>query len=286
MRIKLGVDTLSYHCRLANSEITLPEVVKEVARLGFDYLQLNAIHLADYSDAQFNALMDAAQQAGLSFTLSGGMVGRASDGDTVDQGVKRVADWLALARRLGSPYARVSSGFYRNELAGTPGLIRQEQEYVIQVARNAAAAKEGDEEILLENHSDFTPDEYVEIIQAVGPGSLGVFLDLINPISVLADPAETVTKLLPWSRSGHVKDYRMVSHYVEDRVHRRGFDVQWCYPGEGVADLRSLVGQISSADRAETYSLAIEGLDNYPGVADQEGRLGKSLAVLRTIIAA
>jgi sugar phosphate isomerase/epimerase len=286
MKIQLGVDTLCYHCRLANDEITLTEILAEVAGLGFDYVQLNAIHLDRYSDAEIEALVGAAAGAGLTFTLSGGMVGLASNGDSVDQGVDRVLTWLELARKLHSPYARVSSGFYRNELAGTPGLIKQEQEYVIQVASKAAESSAGDEDILLENHSDFTPDEYAEIIQTVGPDKLGVFLDVINPISVLADPAETVAKLLPWARSGHVKDYRMDSHYVEDRAHRRGFDVQWCYPGEGVADIASLIGQIASADRPETYFLAVEGLDNYPGVADQQERLRTSLTHLRPMIAA
>lgn len=34
MTIELGVDTLSYHCRLAEGEISLEDVMREVADLG------------------------------------------------------------------------------------------------------------------------------------------------------------------------------------------------------------------------------------------------------------
>ena len=286
MKVKLGVDSLTYHCRLAAHGVTLVEIVDEIADLGFEYLQLNAIHLDGYSDRHFDELLAAGDRAGITFTLSGGMVGRAADGDTVESGVARVLDWFALATRVRSPYMRVSSGFYRNELAGTPGLIKGEQQYVIAVATEAVKRHQGGEQLLLENHSDFTPDEYVEIIRTVGPEHLGVFLDVINPLSVLADPVETVEKLLPWAWTGHVKDYRMDSHYVPDRVHRRGFDVQWCYPGEGVADLSALIGRIVADYRSETYHLAIEGLDNYPDRDDQRERLGTSLTLLRDLVGA
>ena len=71
-------------------------------------------------------------------------------------------------------------------------------------------------QIILENHSDFTPEEYVEIIETVGTDNVGVFLDLINPVSTLSDPATVVPTLAPYAKAGHVKDYRFESHYVPD----------------------------------------------------------------------
>ena len=41
--------------------------------------------------------------------------------------------------------------------------------------------------LLLENHSDFTAAEYVDIVERIG--DVGVFLDMINPVSSFEDPA-------------------------------------------------------------------------------------------------
>lgn len=99
---------------------------------------------------------------------------------------------------------------------------------------------------------------------------------------MLLDPVPVVRQLAPWAPAGHVKDYRLISHYVEDRFHRRGFDVAYCYPGEGVADLTTLMGVLAERpDRGSPYLLSIEGLDNHPGVADQNERLAGSLDLLR-----
>jgi sugar phosphate isomerase/epimerase len=283
--IVLGVDTLSYHCRLAAGEISLEDVLREIADLGFAFVQLNAVHVRDRDTAGLEGLRALADDVGLGITLSGDVVGRVGNGDTIDGGVDRITRWVALAETLGSPFARVSSGFYRAELFDEPGLIAAEQRYVTDTLRRAVDDVPGDVQILLENHSDFTADEYAEIIAGVGSHRVGVFLDLINPISSLQDPLPVITRLAPLAPSGHVKDFRLVSRYVEDRFHRRGFDVQWCYPGEGVADLTSLVGVLAgSAERAEPYRLSVEGLDNHPGVADQRERLAASLTFLRTLV--
>lgn len=285
MEIRLGVDTLSYHCRLAAGEITLEEVVREVAGVGGSFVQLNAVHLRDQSPGQLDELRGLATHLRLGLTLSGDVVGRAGDGDTVESGVDRVLGWARLAVRLGSPFVRVSSGFYRNELLGSADRIRAEQRYVTDVLSATASRTPDTVRILLENHSDFTPDEYVEIIERVGSERVRVFLDVINPITMLLDPLPVVRQLAPWAPAGHAKDYRLVSRYVEDRFHRRGFDVQYCYPGEGVADLKALVGTLAASRQEGPYLLSVEGLDNHPGVADQRDRLTASLQFLRTLLA-
>jgi sugar phosphate isomerase/epimerase len=90
--------------------------------------------------------------------------------------------------------------------------------------------------------------------------------------------------LVPYAVCGHVKDYRFESIYVPDRYHRRGFEVLWCYPGEGAADLPRLLGELTSRPDDRTYFLAIEGLDSRAGVADQAKRLGASLGYLRGLL--
>jgi sugar phosphate isomerase/epimerase len=285
MKVALGVDTLSYHCRLAESEITVEEVFSEIRALQASYVQLDLHHVREYSLESLEGLRAHADDLGLEIRVSGDFVGTPRSGDTPAVGVARIAGWAKRASVLGSPVVRVASGFYRAELATQPELIKAEQEYVIatlQLAVDTDAAK--GTQIILENHSDFTPEEYVEIIEAVGSDRVGVFLDLINPVSTLSDPGAVVPMLVPYAVCGHVKDYRFESIYVPDRYHRRGFEVLWCYPGEGAADLPRLLGELTSRPDDRTYFLAIEGLDSRAGVADQMKRLGASLGYLRGLL--
>ena len=285
MKIALGIDTLSYHCRIQAGEITVEEVFDEIAELGCAYVQLDLHHVRQRSLDELGDLRAHADALGLRILTSGDFVGTPRQGDTPADGVKRIAGWIAQARAVASPIVRVASGFYRAELAGDPDAIRAEQRYVIDTLQLAAAELDTTGiVVVLENHSDFTPEEYSEIIAEVGDEHMGVFLDLINPIAVLADPLSMVAGLVPYAVCGHVKDYRFESHYVPDNYHRRGFDVQWCCPGEGVADLPALVELLIAKPGPGTYGLAIEGLDNYPGIADQHERLDRSLGVLRGII--
>ncbi len=157
--------------------------------------------------------------------------------------------WLERAVALESPILRVVSGFYRAELLGRPELIEAERRYVVSVLRGALpAADAAGVALLLENHSDFTVDEYRSLVAEAG-GSTGVFLDLINPIAALDDPCRSSRALAPLARAGHVKDYVFESIPTDDGYHRRGFAVRYRYPGEGVADLPLLVGVTAGRPR-------------------------------------
>lgn len=283
MALKLGVDTLSYHCRLDAGEISVEQVFRDTAELGFEFVQINVVHVRDRSDTELAALRGLADELGLAVHVAGEQMGYAHKGETPADGLRRILEWAEYSTAVGSPYLRISSGFYRQELTD-PALIAAEQRYVIDTLRLAATELAGTGiRLLLENHSDFTVAEYSRIIEEVGPDSVGVFLDVINPISTLADPLPVVTELVRWAPAGHVKDYRFESHYVEGGFHRRGFEIKWCYPGEGVADLAALVGAVASGHRSPDYHLSVEGLDNRRGVADQRDRLAAALATLRAI---
>jgi len=285
LHISLGVDTLCYHCRLSAGDIDLPRVIDEVADIGYSFIQFNTVHLERYDTDGLRELRRRATSRGLGVTLAGSNVGRAADGDTVESGLSKVLAWGGVAQALGSDYVRVSSGFYRTEMFRDGERIGREREYVIRVLTAVASEFERSGlKILLENHSDFTLEEYLSIIEGVSAANFEVFLDLINPITMLQDPGEVVEALLPYARAGHVKDYSFVSHYVEDGYHRRGYEVQYCYPGEGVADLDRLVGLLAADPRPGEFRLSVEGLDNHPDTADQIERLAASLDHLRRLV--
>ena len=133
--------------------------------------------------------------------------------------------------------------------------------------------------LLLENHSDFTAAEYVDIVERVG--DVGVFLDLINPVSSFEDPAPVIERLAPLAPAGHVKDYELVSDFVDDGYHRRGLGPALALPRARASPTCRRCSACCSAAAGGEFLLSVEGLDNRAGVADQVDRLRASLQAIR-----
>ena len=282
-KLRLGVDTLCWHMRLEAGAVTVEDVLAAASDLDCECVQVNLHHLRRRSVAEIERLRAGAPDIPL--LASGDFLGSARDGEPVEAGVDRVRGWLERAVALGSPVLRVASGFYRAELAGRPDLIRREQAFVTDVLdRTADEALACGVRLLLENHSDFTAAEYAAIVAAVGRERTGVFLDLTNAVAALEDPVAVVRELAPLAFAGHVKDFVLRSIQQPDSYHRRGFEVLYRYPGEGVAPLPDLVAAVLGAIGERELHLTIEGLDNGADVDDQRERVGRSLTYVRQLI--
>jgi sugar phosphate isomerase/epimerase len=282
MTISLGVDTLCWHMRLTAGAITIERVLEEAASLGVPVVALNLHHVRERSVARLRELRARTHGLGLRLLAQGDFVGSPRRGDDVSNGVTRNHEWIERAAALESPSLRLVSGFYRAELAAKPELIEAERRYVSDVlARASERARAAGLRLLLENHSDFTVDEYERIVTEVGRDRMGVFLDLINPIVTFDDPMRAIERLAPLASSGHVRDFELRSIQQPDNYHRRGFEVLYRYPGEGVAPVAALVTKLGQAVGDRPYDLIIEGLDSRPDVDDQVDRLRPALAHLR-----
>jgi sugar phosphate isomerase/epimerase len=285
-RLVLGADTLCWHLRLEHRELTLEEAFAEAAEAGAAFIQLSLHHTRDRSTAELPALAHRAGELGLRVLASGDPLGGVHRGESVATATARVEGWIERAAALGSPILRVASGFYRADLAGRPEAIEAERLWTVEALGAALdSARDAGVRLAIENHSDFTVAEYGSILRELGSEDVGVFLDLINPISALDDPVTVVRGLAPLAVAGHIKDYELRSIWTEGRYHRRGFSVLWRYPGEGAADLPALLDALAEGSSARELHLSVEGLDNAAGVADQVDRLRASLALIRDLTA-
>ncbi|HVF07514.1 MAG TPA: TIM barrel protein [Actinomycetota bacterium] len=285
MTISVGVDTLCWHMRIEAGAVTVEQVLEAAAELGVPVVTLNLHHVRDQSVAELERLRERAADLRLRLLAQGDFVGSPRKGDRPADGVSRIESWLERARALESPTLRLASGFYRADLAASPELIVDERRYVTAVLSGAAdlASQEGIR-LILENHSDFTVAEYEDIVRDVGADRMGVFLDLINPIVTFDDPISAIERLAPLAQSGHIRDFELRSIQQPDAYHRRGFEVLYRYPGEGVAPVHGLLGALARVVGDRPYDLLIEGLDSLADVDDQHERLARALAVVRDVL--
>jgi len=286
MTIAIGVDSLSWHMRLESGAVTVERILEDSASLAAPIVTLNLHHVRERSLAQLDELLGRARNLGLRLLAQGDFIGSPRGGDAVSAGVARVHAWVERAAALESPSLRLVSGFYRAELAGKPELIEAERRYVSEVLGRASdRARAANVRLLLENHSDFTVDEYERIVGDVGSDRMGVFLDLINPLVTFDDPTRAIERLAPLASSGHIRDFELRSIQQPDNYHRRGFEVLYRYPGEGVAPLAALVSKLARIVGDRPYDLLIEGLDSRADVDDQVVRLGPAIDHLRALLA-
>ena len=286
MTIALGVDTLCWHMRLEAGAITMEQVLDAASSLGAGVVAVNLHHVRDRATAALSELSARAAASGIRVLASGDFVGSPRRGDEPSAGAARVDRWLEGALALGSPTLRLASGFYRADLATQPELIEREREYVTAVLRLAApSASDAGVRLILENHSDFTVEEYERIVHDVGANEVGVFLDLINPIMTFDDPYRAIETLAPLARSGHIRDYELISVQQPDGYHRRGFDVRYRYPGEGAAPLQRLIDALTATVGDRPYDLLVEGLDSRADVDDQVERLAPAMETVRSMLA-
>jgi sugar phosphate isomerase/epimerase len=285
MTVSLGVDTLCWHMPLEAGLISVEDVLRDAASLGAPVVGLNLHHTRDRTVDAHVALRNLAGDLGLRLLAQGDFLGSPRLGDAPSVGVGRIRGWLDRARALHSPTLRLASGFYRAELAARPDLIEQERRYVTRVLLDARdEARASGVTLVMENHSDFLVTEYEAIVREAGTEAVGVFLDLINPIMTFDDPFRAIEVLAPLARNGHVRDFELISTYQPDRYHRRGFDVRYRYPGEGVAPLADLIGALSATVGDRPYDLLIEGLDSTADVLDQHERLKACMPLLRDLL--
>jgi sugar phosphate isomerase/epimerase len=286
-RLVLGADTLCWHLRLETGDIGLERVLEETASAGGQYLQLTLHHARDRSVEDLRGLTRRADDLGLRILASGDFLGGARFGDEPRLAAERVEAWLERAVALGSPLLRVTSGFYRADLADRPDAIEAERHWVIEaLGTSLPAARDAGVTLALENHSDFTAAEYRSIVEAVDDARARVFLDVINPVAALEDPVPVVAALAPFAVAGHVKDFELESIQTEGGYHRRGFSVLYRYPGEGIADLPRIWSALAAGLEGRELPIAVEGLDSRADVRDQAERLRRSFEHLRRLVPA
>jgi sugar phosphate isomerase/epimerase len=282
--IELGIDAYCWHSRLAAGEVTIAEVLETTASLGVAYLQVD-LGYARSAPGGIDAVRDRAEAAGLRLEANGGPIGRRYFEADSAAAAAKVGEWLREAEQLGCSSLLVHSGVYRPELEEVPGSEGEELAFVRDVLYRAAPAAERTGVLLmLENASDFKSDQLVGLFDEAGP-SMSLFLDLTNPYNVFEDPIEAIRKMAPLARAGHVKDFVLTSNWTPDRFHRRGFSLEFRYPGEGMTNLAGALAELVRSAAVEPFPLAVEGLDSEPGVDDQAPRLQASIGKLRSTIA-
>jgi sugar phosphate isomerase/epimerase len=292
--ISLGIDTSCWQERLFVGEVTIEDVIDDCVVIGCDFVHLGLRWLDSWEVGRVREFAEHAKAGGVGLEVMGGPISIGfCDGD-VAAGAARVEGWLRTAAELASQTLMVFSGCFRHEMVRHDGRIEAEMSHITAVLkRSAELAEQLGVQLLFENAGDFKAVEVERIVTSVDREGVGVFLDLTNPHLVFDEPNDAIRRLAPLASAGHVKDFTIDSVWPGSAVTRshasgarRGFQLLYCYPGEGVSDLSGAMRILAESCQGRTFLLAIEGLDSRIGLADQIPRVTGSLAALQRLVPA
>jgi sugar phosphate isomerase/epimerase len=102
--------------------------------------------------------------------------------------------------------------------------------------------------VALENHKDWTLEEFLRLLKTYQSEYLQVCLDFGNNIALLDDPYDVIEGLAPYAKSTHIKDMGV-------RPYEDGFLLSEVPLGEGILDLPRIVTTIQKANPNTKFSL-------------------------------
>jgi sugar phosphate isomerase/epimerase len=102
--------------------------------------------------------------------------------------------------------------------------------------------------VALENHKDWTTEDFLKLLRTFPSEYLQVCLDFGNNVALLDDTMEMVTALAPYAKSTHIKDMGV-------RPYEDGFLLSEVPLGTGILDLPKIVATIQKANPKTKFSL-------------------------------
>lgn len=238
--------------------------------IGFDYFMLSPA--ARRNPAAIAALLDS---LGLTAVLGFGMP-LALPSAAFRLAAVQKKELFALARATRAGIVRVIGGICvpnqgRKPLHASLDRTAEIKNVAGNLARFAREAASEGITLALENHTEYTCTEMIEIIERAGHPSARVTLDTGNAAYLREDPVDTVARLAPFAVHTHIKDMRGTGPLSASTI-----------IGQGEIDIPAILGIL----RNQNYSGLLAAEINLPKTraSDEETALSASLEYLRTLV--
>ena len=253
--MRLGLD--SYSLRWQGWDAF--QFLDYAAKLGLDNVQFSERNnLASHEDAYLRELKAYADNLGLTMEVGMGSFDRfaASFRPEFGSGEEQLTAMLHVAAAVGSPVVRCFLGSQDERLGAVP-LHEHIAECVRTLRAVAPLVRETGIKIAVENHGgvDLLARELRNLIEMVGPETVGVCLDTGNPPYAAEDPLLSTAILVPYAITTHLRDTKVWAT-------PEGAAAQWVPLGAGSADLPAILALL--AQHAPTIAINLEVITGTP----------------------
>ena len=253
--MRLGLD--SYSLRWQGWDAF--QFLDYAAQLGLDNVQFSERdNLASHEAGYLRELKAHADALGLTIEIGMGSFDRfaTSFRPEFGSGEEQLAAMLHVAATVGSPVVRCFLGSQDERLGAVP-LGAHIAECARTLRAVAPLVRETGIKIAVENHGgvDLLARELRELIESVGPETVGVCLDTGNPPYAAEDPLLSTAILAPYAITTHLRDTKVWAT-------AEGAAAQWVPLGAGSADLPAILALL--AEHAPTIAINLEVITGTP----------------------
>lgn len=283
--MKIGIDSYCYHRffgevypqqQPAPRAMCLEDFLVRAHQLGVDGVSLESCFFPEFSASYLGTVKALLDDYGLDRVYAWGHPD-GLEGGRNHEAFRDLTVGIERAKQIGADVMRVvgSSLLFRNEPHG-PQIDR-----LIGMFREAVkVAEQFNIRLAVENHIDFTADEMVTLLDAVGSPFLGINFDTGNFLRLLDDPVKGMRKLAPRVYATHIKDLKIQRGVAPD---------EWYFfsstpVGDGLIDNQALVQMLADAGFNGVLAVEIDFL--HPDYNDDEdAAVEQSVHELRRLVA-
>ncbi len=283
--MKVGIDSYCYHRFFGEvygplgepqRRMTYPEFLRRAIELGVDGVSLETCFFESFDDAYLRSLKRIIDEGHLEPVVAWGHP-LGFEGGKAPQAMADLQQMFRVCHILGADVMRVvgSSLDYRNDphepqLEALTGIFRQAAQ---------TAADEG-VRLAVENHFDFTVDEYSGLIDAVNSPYFGMCFDTGNALRLGDEPVESVRRMAKHIYATHTKDVKPI--YA---VSPKEWNFFACVPvGQGIINMPGVVDCLLSAGYQGLFALELDYV--HPEVVDEDLAVAQSVEYLQGLQAA
>jgi 3-oxoisoapionate decarboxylase len=278
--MKVGIDSYCYHRFFGevygplgepNRKMTYADFLRRAAELKVDGVSLETCFFESLDDAYLKGLKEIIDAGKMEPVVAWGHP-KGFEGGKAPEAMTDLKSMFRVCRILGANVMRVvgSSLDYRNDphepqIKALTGIFKE----AAKVAEGAGVR------LAVENHFDFTTDEFLELITAVNSPYFGMCFDTGNALRIGDDPVESAHLLGKHIFATHTKDVKPV-YGVSPK--------EWfffaCVPvGQGVINMPGLVDALLATGYQGLFAIELDYA--HPEVKDEDIAVEQSVKYLQ-----
>lgn len=249
--MRIGVDEWSYHNSMLIKKMSIEDLIERCGELGVDGVGFDYFMLPDKHRKDSEPIRELLEQNNLELVFGFSMPFALPDMAFKLMENKK-DEMFDLAHDFKCKIVRVIGGVVLPNPVHKPIHVTVSRGSEIRnVSRRLKsfvedAALEG-LTVALENHTDYTTDEMLQILDLVEHDALKVTFDTGNAMFHKEDPVETAEKLAPYAVYTHIKDMKHTGPFLMS------------VPlGQGEVDVNAIVNILKKNDYQGLYSIEVD----------------------------
>jgi sugar phosphate isomerase/epimerase len=270
---KLGIGSFAYRYQVGIPAcapalpLTPIGFVEDAARLGLERIQLcENIMYADLNEQDIATLAKRIKELGLIVEL--GMYG------VTEENLRK---HIRLAKVFDGKFIRAVIGELNDDHEKAVRIAAQNLKKVLDECRRDNI------HIGLENHFDLSTPDILRVIKEVNDPLVGSIFDSTNAINFLERPEETLAFMLPYIKSVHLKDFRMIKTEA-------GITMTGQILGQGILEVESLLKQVTAKNPEASIIVELtirrkDGLSVDEVIKIEKDQIAQSVAYAQKICA-